>query len=188
MLASTYLERRGQEGAGGEEGHTAQPGVGGPGKPASAGLLAPGLHDTPQNTVWELHPLLVTPPKGGAIARGRAGAAPAAASCWWGSAPGNAQSRRSATPGLEEMSGGLRGLAGGVPSLLTDCWGAEEGPLPGPSAPPPAFPLFPALLSGAGPPLPVLLLPDETYKRKMRRCPGPGSPSLRDGEMKSGPN
>lgn len=28
MLASTYLERRGQEGAGGEEGRTAQPGVG----------------------------------------------------------------------------------------------------------------------------------------------------------------
>ena len=47
MLASTYLERRGQEGAGGEEGRTAQPGVEGPGKPASAWSLAPGLRDTP---------------------------------------------------------------------------------------------------------------------------------------------
>lgn len=63
MLASTYLERRGQEGAGGEEGRTAQPGVGGPGKPASAGLLAPGLHETPKHTAWELHPLLATPPR-----------------------------------------------------------------------------------------------------------------------------
>ena len=50
MLASTYLERRGQEGAGGEEGRTAQPGVEGPGKPASAWLLAPGLRDTPPST------------------------------------------------------------------------------------------------------------------------------------------
>ena len=151
MLASTYLERRGQEGAGGEEGRTAQPGVEGPGKPASAWSLAPGLRDTPQHTVWELHPLPATPPKGGAHARGRAGGAPAAASCWWGSAPGNAQSRRSATPGLEEMSGGLTGLAGGVPSLRTDCWGQRSAPCLLPLLSLPPFRCSPALLSQSRP-------------------------------------
>lgn len=53
--------------------------------------------------------------------------------------------------------------------------------------PPPAFWLFacPSLLV----PVPLLLLfPDEKYKRKMRQCPGLGSPSPQDGEMKSVPN
>lgn len=71
------------------------------------------------------------------------------------------------------------GSEGGVLWRLADDWRAEEGP------PPLAFWLF------VGPPLlvpvPLLLLPDEKYKRKMRQCPGLGSPSPRDGEMKAAP-
>lgn len=67
-------------------------------------------------------------------------------------------------------------------------WRAGERPHPSNTPLPKQSHLVPCPPRWCGPPRRRLLLPDGKYKRKMRQCPGPGSPSPRDGEMKSRPN